>query len=90
MAEQRKVRFSGMVQGVGFRYTTARIAERHAVSGWVKNCPDGTVLLTVEGDKQVMDAFLQEIQERMGQYIRDVQMTAMPATGRLNGFVIEH
>jgi acylphosphatase len=41
--QQRTVRFSGMVQGVGFRYTACRIAGRYDVTGYVKNLHDGSV-----------------------------------------------
>lgn len=34
---------SGKVQGVWFRAFVREQASRHKVSGWAKNCPDGTV-----------------------------------------------
>ena len=41
--------FSGDVQGVGFRWTNQSLAhERHLV-GWVKNLPDGTVQMEIQG-----------------------------------------
>lgn len=39
----------GRVQGVGFRYWTAREAEKRDLSGWVRNLPDGTVEALVSG-----------------------------------------
>lgn len=42
---------SGRVQGVGFRYWTAREAERRDLSGWVRNLPDGTVEALVSGSE---------------------------------------
>ncbi|MEG3613624.1 acylphosphatase [Isoptericola haloaureus] len=41
----------GRVQGVGFRYATARVAERAGVAGEVANLPDGTVAVELEGDE---------------------------------------
>lgn len=41
---------SGIVQGVFFRATTAEVARRHNVYGWVKNNPDGTVEAVLEGE----------------------------------------
>ena len=41
--------FSGHVQGVGFRYTTRSVASRFAVTGYVRNLPDGRVELVAEG-----------------------------------------
>ena len=42
--------FSGTVQGIGFRYTALSIAEKFAISGWVRNCSDGRVELVSEDD----------------------------------------
>jgi acylphosphatase len=73
--------FSGHVQGVGFRYTTRRIAERFAVSGYVKNLPDGRVELVAEGQKAQLDAFLQELRESMAPVIHDSTIDEGPANG---------
>jgi acylphosphatase len=43
------VQISGRVQGVFFRDTCRRMAERHGVNGWVRNLPDGTVEAVFEG-----------------------------------------
>ncbi|MCW3040219.1 MAG: ligase 3-phosphoesterase domain protein [Solirubrobacterales bacterium] len=40
----------GRVQGVGFRDATLRRARELGVMGWVRNGPDGEVLVHVEGD----------------------------------------
>ena len=44
-----RVLISGRVQGVFFRDTCRRMAERHGVSGWVRNLPDGNVEAVFEG-----------------------------------------
>ena len=61
MAELRRIRFFGPVQGIGFRWTTARIARQHGIAGWVRNCADGTVELEAEAEPTALDAFLEEI-----------------------------
>ena len=35
--------FHGTVQGVGFRYKACYSAKNRGVTGWVRNCSDGTV-----------------------------------------------
>lgn len=45
----RNVVISGRVQGVFFRDCMRREAVRHGVSGWARNCPDGTVQAHLEG-----------------------------------------
>lgn len=51
-------RITGTVQGVKYRVTAKREARRHGLTGWVRNEPDGTVLIDVEGDPAAIDAFL--------------------------------
>ena len=49
------VTFTGHVQGVGFRWTTCRVAKRYDVNGWVRNESDGTVRCVAEGDRHQRD-----------------------------------
>jgi acylphosphatase len=52
---RRRVVVHGRVQGVFFRETTRRTADRHDVTGWVRNCPDGTVEAVFEGDEDALE-----------------------------------
>ncbi|MDP2623287.1 MAG: acylphosphatase [Actinomycetota bacterium] len=49
---------TGLVQGVGFRWSARRAAERIGVRGWVRNRADGSVELHVEGDEERVAAML--------------------------------
>jgi acylphosphatase len=51
---RRHVIISGRVQGVWFRESTRREAERLAVAGWVRNRPDGDVEAVFEGPAEVV------------------------------------
>lgn len=55
------VYYEGSVQGVGFRWTTRRIAQGYEVTGWVRNLPDGRVEMQVAGDEALL--FLKAIRE---------------------------
>ncbi len=46
-----KIIFSGIVQGVGFRYEVWLIAEKLGLTGFAKNLPNGDVLVEVQGAK---------------------------------------
>jgi len=83
-----KVLFSGRVQGVGFRFTTARLAERFAVSGTVRNLSDGRVEVIAEGERAELERFLGAIRARMGGHIHDEEATWLPASGGYRGFRI--
>jgi acylphosphatase len=45
---------SGRVQGVGFRWATRTEAERVGARGWVRNRPDGTVEIHLEGTDEAV------------------------------------
>lgn len=47
----------GKVQGVFFRSATQREAKRLGLTGWVKNLPDGSVEVTVEGEEDSLKEF---------------------------------
>jgi acylphosphatase len=46
----------GRVQGVFFRDTLRRIAERHGVAGWARNTREGTVEAVLEGEERDVEA----------------------------------
>jgi acylphosphatase len=46
-----KIKVYGRVQGVCFRYYTVQKAQQLGVSGWVKNCSDGTLEAFVIGNE---------------------------------------
>jgi acylphosphatase len=85
-----QVFYSGHVQGVGFRYTTAKIAARFEVAGFVRNLPDGRVELVAEGPTDELTAFLNEVGERMAHYIRSTAVDRRAATGEFHDFSIKH
>jgi acylphosphatase len=52
----------GRVQGVGFRAFTSHQAERHAVTGWVRNISDGRVEAEAQGLREAVEGFLIDVQ----------------------------
>jgi acylphosphatase len=52
---RRRVVVRGHVQGVFFRDSTRRLAERHGVAGWVANRPDGAVEAVFEGEADAVE-----------------------------------
>jgi len=90
MAETRRIRFFGDVQGVGFRWTTAEFARRHGVRGWVRNEEDGTVALEAEGEAELLDDFLAELRGVFTGHIRREEVSVGAASGHHEGFAIVH
>ena len=56
-------RVYGSVQGVGYRASVHRRISRLAVTGYVRNMPDGSVELDITGEKEAVDAALLEAHE---------------------------
>ena len=46
---------SGVVQGVCYRHYTRETALGLGLTGWVRNCTDGRVEITVEGEKDSIE-----------------------------------
>lgn len=51
----RRVVVHGTVQGVGFRESMRREAEKRGVTGWVRNRRDGSVEAVVHGGMQAVE-----------------------------------
>jgi acylphosphatase len=49
---------TGRVQGVAFRQATVDEARRLALTGWVKNRPDGAVEAVAEGEQRQVEALV--------------------------------
>ncbi|MBB5182430.1 acylphosphatase [Catenisphaera adipataccumulans] len=58
---RKRIRFYGTVQGVGFRWEAGTYAKEHHLTGWVKNLPDGTVRMEVQGRMEDIKGMIQYI-----------------------------
>jgi acylphosphatase len=86
--QHETVQFYGRVQGVGFRYATLQIAKEFEVTGFVRNQPDGSVWLEVQGKSAELGQFLEAIEERMHGYIRRTARTVTVKGPIYSGFEI--
>jgi len=84
-----RVRYQGRVQGVGFRATARAVATEHGVSGFVRNEPDGSVLLELQGAPEEVEACLVGLARRMGSRILHRECTPCPERADERGFRIE-
>ncbi len=87
---RQTVLFAGHVQGVGFRYTTERIAKQHPITGYVQNLPDGRVKLIAEGDPDHVKQFIKHVTKTMREYISDQTTETDEATGEFDSFGLRY
>jgi acylphosphatase len=80
--------FSGDVQGIGFRYTAHRVAGRYSLTGYVRNTPDGSVELLLQGHPDDISAYIADIKETFSRYIRNVDIEDTPFNPEYDSFMI--
>lgn len=81
---------SGDVQGVGYRYTVQRMAQKFKVKGFVRNLQDGTVEVQAEGEELELKHFLAAIRITDGfVQVDDVTAEFGEAKNRFDSFVIQ-
>ena len=59
----KRVRVTGRVQGVFFRAWTRDEAQTLRVTGWVRNCPDGSVEAQLEGREEAVEELIDLMRE---------------------------
>ena len=70
--------FSGQVQGVGFRYRSAWIAQSLGLTGWVSNLWDGRGEMEVQGDKHAIERMIQSLYDQKYIQIDFIESDELP------------
>ena len=85
---RRRAVVHGNVQGVFFRDSARREAEKAGVAGWITNNSDGTVEAVFEGDEEAVEAMIRFCREGPGRAdVERVEVTDEEPEG-LEGFSI--
>ena len=53
------LKITGRVQGVGYRESLRMVADALEVTGWVRNCADGSVEATLQGEEQHVERVIE-------------------------------
>lgn len=86
----RKFVLTGLVQGVGFRYFTQRVAARYQVRGYVRNLDDGRVEAFAQGPANSVEAFKHDlIAGPQFSRVEDVEETVLEPIKEYSAFRIE-
>jgi acylphosphatase len=77
----------GVVQGVGFRFFVVHVARRYDLTGWVRNLGDGSVEVTAEGERGMLNDFVGELKVGpAASRVTDVITTPGSYTGEFDRF----
>jgi acylphosphatase len=92
--EQNPVRahvaIHGRVQGVYFRASTVYEAQNLGLTGWVRNCPDGSVEAVAEGERSEVEKWIAWCgRGPSGARVETVQVQWLSFTGEFHGFRIQ-
>jgi acylphosphatase len=90
MRVARRFLVSGRVTGVGFRYFAQDAARREAITGVVRNLPDGRVEAVAEGEAESLMRFEAALRQGPSHArVEEVEIEAIGVTGRYLGFSID-
>ncbi|MCC6381201.1 MAG: acylphosphatase [Dehalococcoidia bacterium] len=90
--QRRRYLLRGRVQGVGFRLFAATAARQLALTGGVRNLPDGrSVEATAEGPAAQLDRFGRLLREGPpGAFVAEWEENPIARDGKLEGFAVWH
>jgi len=87
---RKKINYKGRVQGVGFRWNTEKAVERFDVTGYVKNLPNGSVEVLLEGCSGEVLKAENSVEERMRGYWTEKASEELPGYHHWQEFKIHY
>lgn len=85
---QAHIFYSGIVHGVGFRFTAERFAQELGVNGWVRNLSDGRVEIVAESSKENVQEFIDRLDQHFNQYIKSKEVDFSSSKGIFSVFSV--
>ncbi len=83
------VRFTGRVQGVGFRYKASYVARARNITGWITNHMDGSVEMEAQGSAGAVHKMLEILNQDRFIRIEGMESRDMSVVEREHGFCIK-
>lgn len=78
---RRALRFSGFVQGVGFRWRAEKAANALGATGWVRNDSDGSVSMEIQGTEEQIDGVILAVERGTYVQIENLYSKTIPTVG---------
>jgi len=89
-ARAKHIIVHGRVQGVGFRFFVQHVGNRLGLVGNVRNRPDSTVEILVEGTERSIAEFIRQVEKGPAlAWVQRVDVVDVPAQGAYGSFSIE-
>jgi acylphosphatase len=87
--QRAHIKICGRVQGVYYRASMVQEARKTGLTGWVRNCADGSVEAVAEGARPAIESLLAWCRHGPpGARVDNVEVNWQAAAGGLSGFVV--
>ena len=83
------LRFTGRVQGVGFRWTARQLADSLGLTGWVTNEWDGSVLMEVQGRPETIKKLIEGLERGTFIEIDNIEREEIPIVEHEHYFYVK-
>ena len=83
---RKRLRFHGLVQGVGFRYRARHAANAVGATGWVRNDVGGTVSMEIQGTPAQIDQVVGMIERGLYVRVESIESKTIPVEPDERGF----
>lgn len=84
---RKRIRFHGLVQGVGLRYRARYAASAVGATGWVRNDVGGTVSMEIQGTPAQIDNVIELIGRGAYVHIEAMEQKTIPVDPDERSFV---
>ncbi len=85
---RKHIRFTGMVQGVGFRYKSSYVARSLGITGWVRNNADDSVEMEAQGTEEQIYRMLKMLNKDSYIRIDKIETRKLPVENTERSFRI--
>ncbi len=85
---RKHIRFTGMVQGVGFRYKSSYVARSLGITGWVRNNADDSVEMEAQGTEEQIYRLLKMLNKDSYIRIDKIETDKLPVENAERSFRI--
>ena len=87
---RRAYRFTGIVQGVGFRWRARHAAAGMGITGWIRNEWDGSVVMEAQGTEFQLNEMLKAINRGTYIVIDNIESRDIPVKEDERGFSVRY